>query len=193
MKKMVVFCGSSTGTDPQVVEAAYLLGATLAQRGIGLVYGAARVGIMGEVARGALENGGEVIGVIPAFLKRKEVVHTGLTQLIVTRTMHERKLRMNELSDSVMTLPGGFGTLEELFEMITWAQLGLHRKPIGILNVNGYFDELLRLVQKMVALQFLKPENHELLLVNSNVPDLLLQMAGYTPKPVPKWIQKDQI
>lgn len=193
MKRMVVFCGSSTGTDPQVIETAFRLGATLAEKGICLVYGAARIGIMGEVARGALENGGEVIGVIPDFLKRKEVLHTGLSQLIVTGTMHERKLKMHELSDSVLTLPGGFGTLEELFEMITWAQLGLHRKPIGILNINGYFDDLLRMMQKMVSLNFLKQENYEMLLVNSSIPGLLQQMTDYKPKPVPKWIQKDQL
>lgn len=190
---MVVFCGSSTGTDPEVMETAYLLGATLAEKGICLVYGAARIGIMGEVARGALENGGEVIGVIPDFLKRKEVLHTGLSQLIVTSTMHERKLRMHELSDSVLTLPGGFGTLEELFEMITWAQLGLHHKPIGILNINGYFDDLLRMIQKMVSLHFLKQDNYEMLLVDSNLPGLLQQMTDYIPKPVPKWIHKNQL
>lgn len=190
---MVVFCGSSTGSDPEIMETAFLLGATLAEKGICLVYGAARIGIMGEVARGALENGGEVIGVIPDFLRRKEVLHTGLSQLVVTSTMHERKLKMHELSDSVLTLPGGFGTLEELFEMITWAQLGLHSKPIGILNINGYFDDLLRMMQKMVSLHFLKQENYEMLLVNSSLPMLLQQMTDYSPKPVPKWIQKDQL
>lgn len=193
MKRMVVFCGSSTGSDPEIMETAFLLGATLAEKGICLVYGAARIGIMGEVARGALENGGEVIGVIPDFLRRKEVLHTGLSQLVVTSTMHERKLKMHELSDSVLTLPGGFGTLEELFEMITWAQLGLHSKPIGILNINGYFDDLLRMMQKMVSLHFLKQENYEMLLVNSSLPMLLQQMTDYSPKPVPKWIQKDQL
>lgn len=193
MKRMVVFCGSSTGSDPEILETAFLLGATLAEKGICLVYGAARIGIMGEVARGALENGGEVIGVIPDFLRRKEVLHTGLSQLVVTSTMHERKLKMHELSDSVLTLPGGFGTLEELFEMITWAQLGLHSKPIGILNINGYFDDLLRMMQKMVSLHFLKQENYEMLLVNSSLPMLLQQMTDYSPKPVPKWIQKDQL
>jgi hypothetical protein len=190
---MVVFCGSSEGTDPGVLEAAYLLGATLANSGIGLVYGAARIGVMGEVARGALEHGGEVIGVIPGFLKRKEVFHSGLSELIITNTMHERKLKMHELSDSVMTLPGGFGTLEELFEMITWAQLGMHGKPIGILNINGFYDDLLRMLEKMVAMQFLKQDNYEMLLVDRNLTALLRQMAAYTPRPVPKWIQKDQL
>jgi uncharacterized protein (TIGR00730 family) len=193
MKRMVVFCGSSMGTDSAVHMAAYELGATLARKGIVLVYGAASIGVMGEVARGALEHKGEVIGVIPDFLKRKEVFHSGLTELIITKTMHERKLIMHQLSDAVLALPGGFGTLEEVFEMVTWAQLGLHQKPIGILNINGFYDDLIRMIEKMVARQFLKQENYEMLLVHHRLPELLSLMEDYSPKHSPKWIKNDQL
>ncbi len=193
MKSIVVFCGSSEGTDPQVLEHAHELGAALAGRSIDLVYGAAIIGVMGKVAQGALDNGGKVIGVIPDFLMLKEVYHPGLSQLIVTENMHERKLKMHELSDGIITLPGGYGTLEELFEMITWAQLGLHQKPIGILNTNGFYNELLAMLRKMVAQGFLKQENYEMLLVDETVTGLLEKMKEYKPLPLPKWIQKDQV
>lgn len=193
MKTIAVFCGSSKGNDPQIWESAKGLGAYLANKGIGIVYGAAKIGIMGIVAESALEHNGNVIGVIPEFLKFKEVFHTGLTQLIITEDMHERKLRMNELSDGVITLPGGYGTLEELFETITWAQLGLHRKPIGILNVNGYYNDLLQMLRKMMSAGFLKPEDLDMLLVDIRVEGLVEQMLNYDPLPVPKWIQKDQV
>ncbi len=193
MNRIVVFCGSSPGTDRDILEAAYQLGATLAREGIGLVYGGARIGVMGEVARGALENQGEVIGVIPEFLRKKEVYHDGLTRLVITRTMHERKLHMHELSDAVIALPGGFGTLEELFEMITWAQLGLHRKPIGILNIDGYYDDLIGMMEKMVALKFLNRDNYNLVLVAQNLPELLRKMNTYEPPRLPKWVQNDQL
>jgi uncharacterized protein (TIGR00730 family) len=193
MKRIVVFCGSSEGTDSRVLKAAYELGATLARMGMVLVYGAARIGVMGVVAKGALEHGGEVIGVIPDFLKKKEVFHTGLTELIITETMHQRKLKMHELSDAVMALPGGFGTLEELFEMITWAQLGLHQKPIGILNINGFYDDLLRMLEKMVAQKFLRKENYEMLLVHHELSVLLAMMEDYKPTNLPKWIKNDQV
>lgn len=193
MKRIVVFCGSNEGTDPRISEVAYRLGATLAQSGIGVVYGAARIGLMGQLARGALDNKGEVIGVIPEFLKRKEVFHSGLTQLIITRSMHERKLKMHELSDGVITLPGGFGTMEELFEMITWAQLRLHQKPIGILNVGGFYDDLIAMLEKMVGLHFLKPENFDLLLVAHTIDELLRKMYAYKPVSGSKWIKKDQL
>jgi len=193
MNRIVVFCGSSPGTDRDILEAAYQLGATLAREGIGLVYGGARIGVMGEVARGALENQGEVIGVIPEFLRKKEVYHDGLTRLVITRTMHERKLHMHELSDAVIALPGGFGTLEELFEMITWAQLGLHRKPIGILNIDGYYDDLIGMMEKMVALKFLNRDNYNLVLVAQNLPELLRKMNTYEPPCLPKWVQNDQL
>lgn len=193
MNRMVVFCGSSEGFDGEVLKTAYNLGATLARKEIVLVYGGARIGLMGEVARGALEQKGEVIGVIPGFLKKKEVFHTGLTELIITKTMHERKLKMHELSDAVMALPGGFGTLEELFEVITWAQLGLHNKPIGILNINGFYDELLRMLKTMVVKGFLRQENYEMLLIHNQLDELLAMMESYIPKYTPKWIKNDQL
>ena len=193
MKSIVVFCGSSEGNDPDVLLAAYDLGMTLAKNGTTLVYGGSKIGVMGKVALGALENEGKVIGIIPDFLTLKEVVHVGLTELIVTENMQERKLQMHDLSDGIITLPGGYGTLEELFEMITWAQLGLHQKPIGILNTNGFYDDLLKMLHKMVAQGFLKIENYNMLLVDDSVYGLLKQMKEYKPLALPKWIKKDQV
>ncbi len=193
MKSVVVFCGSSEGNDPLIIKQGYNLGETLAQQGITTVYGAGKIGIMGRVAKGALDNGGKVIGVIPEFLKLKEVAHLGLTELHVTENMHKRKLMMHDLSDAILALPGGFGTLEELFEMITWAQLGLHSKPIGILNINGYFNDLLSFISNMVNKGFLKEESCNMLLVDNNIYDLLYKMKNYKALVVPKWINKDEI
>ena len=193
MRSIVVFCGSSEGNDPDILDKAYGLGNALALRDMTLVYGAARIGVMGKVAQGVLKNGGKVIGVIPDFLMLREVYHTGLTELIITKNMHERKLRMHDLSDGIITLPGGYGTLEELFEMITWAQLGLHQKPVGILNVNGFYDDLLSLLKKMVDQGFLKQENYDMLLVDSKIDRLLEKMENYQPVSLTKWIKKDQL
>ena len=193
MNSIVVFCGSSEGNDSEILSSAYRLGETLAKRNITLVYGAAKIGVMGKVAQGALDFNGQVIGIIPDFLKLKEVYHTGLTDLIVTENMHQRKLKMHELSDGIITLPGGYGTLEELFEMITWAQLGLHQKPIGILNTNGFYDDLLKMIRKMVDQGFMKMENYDMLLVDDSVDGLLKQMENYKPLALPKWIKKDQV
>jgi uncharacterized protein (TIGR00730 family) len=176
MKRITVFCGSSNGTKKEYREQAYHLGKTLAIKNIGLVYGGARIGLMGAVADGALANGGEVIGVIPDFLQTKEIAHDSLSQLIVTATMHERKTKMNELCDGVIALPGGFGTIEELFEMLTWAQLALHQKPIGILNTDGYFNHLIAFVQHQLDEQFIKPFHQHLLIVGNTVDDLLEKM-----------------
>jgi uncharacterized protein (TIGR00730 family) len=176
MKRITVFCGSSNGTKKEYREQAYYLGKTLAIKNIGLVYGGARIGLMGAVADGALANGGEVIGVIPDFLQTKEIAHDSLSQLIVTATMHERKTKMNELCDGVIALPGGFGTIEELFEMLTWAQLALHQKPIGILNTDGYFNHLIAFVQHQLDEQFIKPFHQHLLIVGNTVDDLLEKM-----------------
>lgn len=167
MKRSTVFCGSSFGTEKEYEEQAYLLGKTLAERNIGLVYGGANVGLMGAVANGAIENRGEVIGVLPHFLQNKEIAHTGLTELVLIETMHERKTKMNDLSEGVIALPGGFGTLEEFFEMLTWAQLGLHKKPIAILNIYGFYDELIAMMETMVNKGFLKPVNQSMLLVSN--------------------------
>ena len=193
MKSIVVFCGSSSGTELQYAKDAYQLGATFVEKGIQLVYGGAKIGIMGQVAAGVLKNGGKVIGVIPGFLKMKEVFHEGLTELIVTQNMHDRKLRMHELSDGILMLPGGFGTLEEFFEMLTWAQLGLHQYPIGILNTNGFYDPLLEMMQQMVAKGFVKQENWDSILMDTDIDQLLQKMERYQPLPVPKWIQKEQL
>ena len=152
MKRISVFCGSSFGNEEKYATQAFLLGNALTQENIDLVYGGAKVGLMGAVANGILSNKGQVFGVLPNFLKSKEVAHDNLTELIIVESMHERKTKMNELCDGVIALPGGFGTLEELFEMLTWSQLGLHKKPIGILNVDGFYDLLLQFVQKMVPM-----------------------------------------
>ncbi|MFD0861871.1 TIGR00730 family Rossman fold protein [Sungkyunkwania multivorans] len=191
MKSIVVFCGSSEGNDQVILDQAYELGKVLASEGITLVYGAAKIGIMGSVARGALDQKGKVVGVVPEFLKMKEVVHHGLSKLHTTENMHQRKLLMHDLSEGVIMLPGGFGTLEEFFEMITWAQLGLHQKPIGILNTNGFYDELMSMLEKMVKRGFLKMDNYNMIQVDDDIPTLLEKMSAYKPKAVPKWIKKE--
>lgn len=189
---LAVFCASSDGLDAKIFENAYNVGEFLAGKRIELVFGGSKLGLMGQVARGALDNNGKVTGVIPDFLKTKEVVHTGLTNLITTRDMHQRKLKMHDLSDGFIALPGGFGTLEELFEILTWAQLGLHKKPIGILNSNGYYNDLLNLIDNMVEKGLLREENLNLLLVSETIEDLYEQMLNFIPLPVPKWMNKDQ-
>jgi uncharacterized protein (TIGR00730 family) len=189
---IAVFCGSSEGNDMEIISMAEDLGRIFAQENITLVYGAAKIGIMGKVAQASLDNHGKVIGVIPEFLKLKEVVHLGLNELITTKNMHERKLKMHELSDGFITLPGGFGTFEELFEIITWAQLGLHQKPIGLLNINGFYDDLIRMLKTMVVKGFLKLDNLELLIVDNDINSLLDKMKQYKPQEVPKWLKADR-
>lgn len=193
MKRITVFCGSSFGTEEIYKEQAYLLGQTLAKQNIELVYGGANVGLMGTVADGALTEGGKVIGVLPNFLRSKEIAHQGLTELILVESMHERKTKMSDLCDGVIALPGGFGTLEELFEMLTWAQLGLHKKPIAILNTDGFYNSLLELLQTMTAKGLLKEANQKMVLVSDSVDDLLEQMKNYTPPTVGKWIDKEKV
>lgn len=193
MKSITVFCGSSFGSDTIFKDQAVLLGQTLAQQNIQLVYGGADVGLMGAVADGALQECGKVIGVLPRFLQSKEIAHTRLTELIVVETMHERKTKMNELCDGAIVLPGGYGTLEEFFEMITWAQLGLHQKPIGILNIDGFYNNLINLVQNMVEKGFLKQVNKEMLLISDSVNELLEKMRNYKAPAVGKWISKEEV
>ena len=190
MKSIVVFCGSSEGYNECYREAAFDLGAMLAIRGIRIIFGGAKVGLMGALAEGALENNGEIIGVIPAFLKTKEVAHEQLTRLITVDTMHERKLKMHELSDGIITLPGGWGTMEELFEMLTWSQLGLHNNPVGLLNVNGYYDALKALTDNMVTEGFLNEFVNATLLINGSMTDLLAQMEAFTPQTNPQVVTK---
>jgi len=192
LQAIAVFCGSSEGNDTKIISEAEVLGKTLANENITLVYGAAKIGIMGKIAQTSLDNRGKVIGVIPEFLKMKEVVHLGLTELVTTANMHERKLKMHELSDGFIALPGGFGTLEELFEIITWAQLGLHQKPIGLLNINGFYDDLINMLETMVAKGLLKMANFELLIVENDIDRLLDKMRGYKSQPVPKWLKEDR-
>jgi len=193
MKRITVFCGSSLGSEKEYQAQAFTLGRILAERNIELVYGGANVGLMGAVANGTIENKGKVIGVLPHFLQNKEIAHEGLTELILVETMHERKTKMNDLTDGVIALPGGFGTLEEFFEMLTWAQLGLHKKPIAILNINGFYDELLALVNTMVEKGFLKEVNKNMLLTSDSINDLLDQMASYEAPVVDKWISKEEL
>ncbi|MGK0385573.1 MAG: hypothetical protein ACI849_000175 [Patiriisocius sp.] len=179
MKSICVFCGSSDGKDPQIKEAAIALGTALLERNNDLVYGGAKIGIMGTIAKTMLDGGGHVIGVIPEFLKKKEVLNTDLYEIITTKNMNDRKLKMLALSDGFITLPGGFGTLEELFEIATGLQLGQHKKPIGLLNINGFYDELLASLQKMVTLGFVKQHNLDLMLVDSTVTGLLAKMDAF--------------
>jgi len=192
LKRLCVFCGSSSGKNPAYTEAARQVGKTLAARQIGLVFGGGRVGLMGAVADSVLENGGEVIGVIPRVLATKELAHGGLKDLRIVDSMHERKALMASLSDGFIALPGGFGTLEEFFEILTWAQLGLHQKPCGVLNVNGYFDPLLALSEHGIAEGFVSASHRDLILHANTINDLLVQFANSTPPPLPRWITAAQ-
>jgi uncharacterized protein (TIGR00730 family) len=191
MNRVTVFCSSSLGHNEKYEIQARLLGETLARKGIELVYGGGNVGLMRAVADGALFNGGKVIGVLPNFLKSKGLAHKGLTELILVGSMHERKAKMNDLCDGVIALPGGFGTLEEFFEMLTWAQLGLHKKPVAILNIDGFYDSLNDLIQTMVDKGFLKEINQKMLLISENIDDLLNKMNVYVAPTVEKWITKE--
>lgn len=176
MKKICVYCGSSSGRKPEYIEAAHSLARLLAQRGIGLVYGGASVGIMGAIADAVLSNGGEVVGVIPRALVEKEVSHEGLTELKVVDTMHERKAVMMDVADGFIALPGGLGTLEELFEVLTWSQLGFHKKPCGLLNVAGYYEGLISFINSAVDEQFIKTRHRDMLLIEDDAEKLLARM-----------------
>ncbi len=180
LNKICVFCGSSNGNDPQITEAAKQTGIFLAENNITLLYGAAKIGVMGEIAKAVLDSKGKVIGIIPEFLKKKEVVHLGLTELITTQNMHQRKMKMQELSDGFITLPGGAGTLEELFEIFTWLQLGLHNKPIGLLNINNFYNPLIEMLEKMVQVGFLSQNNFNLLLIDTDMQRLLDKMNDFS-------------
>lgn len=193
MKSIAVFCGSSNGNDNQIISEAYNLGQTFAEQKITLVYGAAKIGIMGKVAKGAIDNNGKVIGVIPDFLKTKEIVHADLTELIVTKNMHDRKVLMYDKSDGFIIIPGGFGTMDEFFEITTWGQLGLHTKPIGILNTNGYYDALIQQCKVMVESGFLKKENLDAVVIANSIDGLLEKMNNFKPLPAPKWLNLDRL
>lgn len=188
MKRICVFAGSSAGARPEYLATAGELGSLMAARGVELVYGGARVGLMGAVADAVLAGGGRVTGVIPRALVEKEVAHSGLTDLRVVTSMHQRKALMADLSDAFIALPGGWGTLDEMFEILTWAQLGLHRKPCGLLNVQGYFDQLLAFLDHTVEQGFVRREYRSLLAVAAGSAALLDALRTPTPPAVEKWI-----
>ena len=191
MKRLCVFCGSSYGSSPSFTAAARELGEAIAARGIELVYGGARVGLMNEVADAALAKGGKVIGVLPRFMSQKELAHESLTELHVVETMHQRKQLMAELSDGFVALPGGFGTFEEIFEAMTWQQLHLHRSPCALFNVAGYYDKLVEFLDVSVASGFVRQDLHDSLIVANNVEDLFEGFAEYRPAQSEKWIPKN--
>ncbi len=188
MRRICVFCGSSAGTNPAYAEAARAMGRELVARGMGLVYGGGHVGLMGVVADAVLEAGGEAIGVIPHALAAREIAHQRLTTLHVVASMHERKAMMAELSDAFIAMPGGFGTYEELFEALTWTQLGLHKKPCGLLNVAGFYDPVVRFIDHAVAEQFIRPQHRAALLVEQDPARLIDALESVTLPEVPKWI-----
>lgn len=190
LRRICVYCGSNAGNDPAHRAAAHDLGAFLARSGLGLVYGGGNVGLMGAVADGALSQNGEVIGVIPKSLMEKELGHGGVTELHVVTSMHERKQMMVDLSDGFIALPGGFGTLDELFETLTWLQLSFHDKPVGLLNVGGFFNGLIEFIDHMSRSGFLKPEHAECVLVENDPTRLLAAMESFRPPDLGKWIEK---
>ena len=190
--RLCVFCGSNPGCDPAYLSAAEALGEALVARRWGLVYGGAKVGVMGAVAEAVLAGGGEAIGVIPQALVRKEVAHEGLTRLEIVDSMHERKQRMADLADGFVALPGGLGTLEEIFEVLTWAQLGMHSKPCGLLNVAGYFDPLLEFLDRAVAERFVRGAHRSMILVEETPAALLERVEGYEAPRVEKWLDRDE-
>jgi uncharacterized protein (TIGR00730 family) len=192
LKRLCVFCGSSPGRNPAYVAVAAQLGRLLAERRIGVVYGGASVGLMGTLADAAQAAGGEVIGVIPRALVEWEVAHTGLADLRVVASMHERKALMAELSDGFIALPGGIGTLEELFEVWTWAQLGSHGKPCGVLNALGFYDRLLGFLDFVASEAFLKPVHRTMLLVSDTAEGLLEKVESYRPPSKTKWIAREE-
>ncbi len=190
MRRLCVFCGSSVGGRPLYADAARILGARMAARGTGLVFGGGHIGLMGVLADAVLAGGGEVVGVIPQALVDKELAHGRLTELHVVSTMHQRKALMADRADAFAALPGGFGTCDEFFEILTWSQLGLHAKPIGLLNVGGFFDPLLAWVDRAVAEQFVRPQHRDLLVVAADPERLLDELERYRPPaPGPKWIE----
>jgi uncharacterized protein (TIGR00730 family) len=191
MKRICIFCGSSSGSRPEYRAVAEELARALAQRGLGLVFGGGGIGLMNVVADAGLELGIEIIGVIPGALVAKELAHRGLSDMRVVGSMHERKALMAELADAFVALPGGFGTLEEFCEVLTWAQLGLHRKPCGLLNVAGYYDPLLAFFDHALAERFLRPEHRAMVLVDSNPDWLLDRLAVFQPPDLDKWIQPE--
>ena len=189
MRSICIFCGANFNGDPVLKDTVELLAETMVSQGITLVYGGGRVGVMGILADAVLKRRGKAIGVIPQFLMDKEVGHTGLTELRVVENMHQRKQVMNDLCEGIIMLPGGFGTLEEFFEVLTWLQLGLHNHPIGVLNVNGFYDFLLKQMDVMVEQRFLKPANRQLVLTSTDAIELVALMENIDIKPDDVWFK----
>ena len=181
IRRLAVYCGSASPADPRYLQLAHEVGAALAERGIGVVYGGGRLGLMGAVASGALEAGGEVIGVIPDALSTSEIANTDCTELHVVSGMHERKKAFTDLSDGFVTIPGGVGTMDELWEAVSWAQLGYHTKPVGLLNAFGYYDHLIAFNRHMAETGFIRPAHQGILIARESMPDLLEAMAAYQP------------
>jgi uncharacterized protein (TIGR00730 family) len=192
LSSVCVYCGSSPGVDPGFRSAAASLGRLLARRGVRLVYGGGHVGLMGVVADAALGEGGEVHGVITRALEQKEIAHRGLTMLTVVETMHERKAAMADMADGFLMLPGGFGTLDEFFEAVTWTQLGVHAKPCGALNVNGFFDPLLALLARAAEQRFLIPEHRDLVIVEADPAMMIDRLRSWVPVTVDKWLDRSE-
>ena len=192
MRTICVYCGSNPGLLPDYRASARELGHEMAARGLGLVYGGASIGVMGAVADAVLEKGGRVTGVIPSGLATREVVHTSLDELIVVSSMHERKARMAELSDGFIALPGGWGTIEEMFEMLTWAQLGYHEKPCGLLNAASYYDHLFAFLEHAIVQKFVKEENRPMIMMDDSAARLLDRFEQYRAPRVRKWISEDE-
>jgi uncharacterized protein (TIGR00730 family) len=193
IRRLAIFCGSNPGARPEYIGAASALGTLLCERGIGVVYGGSSVGLMAALADTMLENGGDIIGVIPRMLVQREVANNALSDLRIVESMHERKAMMAELADGFMALPGGIGTLEEFFEIWTWAQLGMHDKPCGLLNVAGYFDGLLEFLDRAVTEKFVREVHRGMVVVESDPAALLARFEAYEPPRVVKWINAGTI
>ncbi len=193
MKRVAVYCGSATPADPVYIESARSVGTWLAENGIGVVYGGGKLGLMGAVADAALAAGGEVIGVIPELLVNAEVAHKGCTELHVVRTMHERKAAFTDLSDGFLTLPGGAGTMDELWEAMSWAQLGYHAKPVGLFNVAGFYDALITFAAKMGEVGFLRPQHQGILIVDDDLPGLIGRMRQFQPPTTIVAMSRDEL
>lgn len=188
MKRICVYCGSAVGASDAYVAAAEQLAAIMAERNIELVYGGAQVGVMGALANAMLNVGGSVIGVLPVGLFRTEVPHSGLTELIEVTSLHERKAKMAELADAFISLPGGLGTLEELFEILTWAQLNIHNKPVGILNINGFYNKLLDYLDHAVEEKFIRPQHRQMIIIETDIAGMLEKFQSYKPPGTQKWV-----
>jgi uncharacterized protein (TIGR00730 family) len=194
MKAILVYCGANSGNKPIYKETAKNLGLIFVKKGIRLIYGGGSLGLMGEISTTVMNNGGEVTGIIPHFLDKLEVGNPNLTEVIKVDTMHQRKALMEELCDAIITIPGGYGSMDELFEIMSWSQLGLHNKPVGLLNVNHFYDHLIQQLDVMVEEGFLRAENRALLIVDETIDGLLSKMEAFVPiQNTPKWLDKSGI